>query len=210
MVIEKTKVDSPLKNNLSLRKMKTKYALTAIAVVLCFVLSTAVSATVPAGNQYGNATSSAAAGNGNMSRLEALQKQYERLAAMIAELKAKLGQGSASVVADQAQLDCARAAVSARESAIATAQDAFGNCTATALSARKAALESAWNIAESRERNKATNDAWNKFTQDQKTCQENHKKTVKAAWDEFKSAIKNCKIANGEGNREGIDLSLGN
>lgn len=189
--------------------MKTKYALTAIAVVLCFVLSTAVSATVPAGNQYGNATSSAAAGNGNASRLEALQKQYERLAAMIAELKAKLGQGSASVVADQAQLDCARAAVSARESAIVSAYGAFSDCAATALSARKTALESAWSIAESRERNKAANDAWNKFTQDQKACRENHKKTVKTAWDEFKSAIKDCKIANGEGNREGVDLSLG-
>jgi len=142
--------------------MKTKYALMAVSAALCFVLSPAVLAMVPSANQYGNATSSAAV-NGNASRLEALQKQYERLAAMIAELKAKLGQGSASVVADQAQLDCARAAVSARESAIASAQTAFGSCTATTLSARKTALESAWSIAESRERNKAANDAWNKF-----------------------------------------------
>ncbi len=188
--------------------MKTKYALMAVSAALCFVLSPAVLAMVPSANQYGNATSSAAV-NGNASRLEALQKQYERLAAMIAELKAKLGQGSASVVADQAQLDCARAAVSARESAIASAQTAFGSCTATTLSARKTALESAWSIAESRERNKAANDAWNKFIQDQKACRENHKKTVKAAWDGFKSAIKDCKINNGEGNREGVDLSLG-
>ena len=189
--------------------MKIKYALAAVSVALCFVLSPIVSATAPAANQYGNATSSAAAGNGNTARLEALQKQYERLAATIAELKNKIEQKSAPVVADQSQLDCARGAVTARESAIASAHDAFSDCVATSLSARKSALESAWNIAGSHERNKAVNDAWNKFTQDQKACRDNHKKTVKAAWDKFKNAIKDCKIVNGEGNREGVDLSLG-
>jgi hypothetical protein len=161
-------------------------------------------------SQGTNATSTAAgygAQNGNTARFEALQKQYEKLLALINEFKAKFGQNATSTTASAADLDCARNAVSARETAIASAHGTLGNCTATSLSGRKSAMDAAWQIATGKDRNSAINKAWQNFEKTKKACQSAYREAVKNAWGTFKTAIKSCNIDNAEGNREGADLS---
>jgi len=193
--------------------MKTHYILIGIGALAAFCLLFAQNTAAINLNSQGantNATSTAAgyaAQNGDTARFEALQKQYEKLLALINEFKARFGQNAVSTTASAADLDCARNAVLARETAIASAHGTLGNCTATSLSGRKSAMDAAWQIAASKDRNNAINEAWQNFEKARKTCQSAYREAVKNAWSTFKTAIKSCNINNAEGNREGADLS---
>jgi|GEM_PF-3073930 len=143
-----------------------------------------------------------------LQRLESLQKEYARLTELIAKLKEQLGKTASSTIATQAELDCAKPAVTARETAVATAYTAFAGCTTGALSVRKTALENAWGIAANNERNNSIGKAWEEFNKTRKECQNTYKTAVKTAWDTFKTTIKTCKLNSSEGMREGGDQSL--
>lgn len=158
-----------------------------------------------------NASTTVAAGqNAAAKRMEALQKEYARLTELIAKLKSQMDQAASTTIASQANLDCAKTAVAAREKSVGDAYAGLTGCTAGALSARKTALENAWGMAGNRERNAAVNKAWEDFSKTRKECQTAYKTAIKNAWDAFKTATKNCKLGNFEGIREGHDQALGN
>lgn len=147
---------------------------------------------------------------GNASRLESLQQQYQRLLAMLEQLRGKINQTATSTAESAANIDCARRAASTRETAVSTAYSTLTACNIAAFNARKTAVDAAWSYTSRQERNNAITNAWNIFKNSAKICQTTYRQTIQTAWGDFKTKIKTCGANNLEGMHEGYDLSIEN
>lgn len=93
-------------------------------------------------------------------------------------------------------LTCTQTAVDARELAIEDGWTALSGAIASGLSARSAALHDAWGMTDGKARNQAILNAWKTWRTTDKAAHTDIKKARKAAWDTYKTTMKNtCKTS---------------
>jgi len=105
-------------------------------------------------------------------------------------------------------ISCAQSAVNKRETAVQSAFSAWNSSISSALQTRASELASAWQLTDKTQRQNAIRSAWEKFKTSKKVATETFRKAKQAAWKQYKTDLKNCKIAQPIGENEGADISL--
>lgn len=90
---------------------------------------------------------------------------------------------------------CMKVAVEKRENAIVSSWDAYASKIKTAYEARKNELVAAWVMTDSRQRQTAIKNAWNKYREAVKSARAEWSQSRKDAWTQFAQEAKNCKAS---------------
>lgn len=105
------------------------------------------------------------------------------------------------------QLACVKAAVDVRETSLIAILDSFYSAMKTAFETRKTELLAAWSITDGKERRKARNAAWKKFTKTSRDAIRKHRNDRKEAWKKFEQDARKCGVPS-TGEPKGSDLSI--
>jgi len=94
----------------------------------------------------------------------------------------------------QADLDCVKNALVARETAISAAYTKYYTAINAALAKRQADLTAAWGKPVIKERRAAIKLAWSDFYKAKKAANKEYNTTIRNAWKTFRTATKTCKV----------------
>jgi len=105
-------------------------------------------------------------------------------------------------------ISCVQPIVNKRETAVQSAFSAWSSSINSSLQTRASELATAWLLTDKNQRQNAIRSAWEKFKTSKKVATEIFRKAKLAAWKQYKTDLKNCKVAQPIGENEGADISL--
>jgi hypothetical protein len=109
-------------------------------------------------------------------------------------------------VTAQADLDCVKTALVARETAIGAAYTKYYTAINAALAKRQADLTLAWAKPVVKERRAAIKLAWSDYNKAKKTANKAYNAETKTAWKNFRNAAKVCKINSNSDEPYGLNM----